>query len=111
MVGLPTMAKAAISNPGRDLSKVTNKLAAKRMMIRPIIPPTKMTRNFPPSIPPICGRFVFGSVMAKATAARVESNAKAMSANSTLRTVPQNPDFFFSFASRVNLWYRKKRNL
>ncbi|MMZ63136.1 hypothetical protein D1872_253730 [compost metagenome] len=52
--------------------------------------------NLPPSMPPIEGSCVLGSVMASATAAKMESIANAISASSTLRTVAQNPDCFFS---------------
>jgi hypothetical protein len=60
---------------------------------------SKDNEEFAPSSPPIWGRFVFGSVTASATAASMESTANTISANSILKTVPQNPDCFFSSAA------------
>lgn len=100
-------------------NKETNIDAAKRIMIKPITPPAKMTRNWPPSKPPMAGSGVPGSVTASATAAKMESTAKAMSASSTFNTVCQNRFLSVSSAlcyvwihtASANGWLRCKTNI
>ena len=58
------------------------------MRMTPIIPPKNITINWPKSIPPKWMP-ILGNVTAIARAANIESIANAISANSTLKTVPQ----------------------
>ena len=57
----------------------------------PINPPITITENCPRLIPPIDVSEICGNVIAIATAAKIESIAKAISVNSTLITVAQKP--------------------
>jgi hypothetical protein len=69
--------------------------------IRPAIPPRTTTANCPPSIPPISPNCESGSPRAIATAAKIESIAKARSANAIFPTVGQNPFPADSFSSSL----------
>ena len=67
--------------------KLTNQVAANLIKTRPAIPPRTTTINCPPSIPPKSSSGESGRPRARATAARIESIAKARSANAIFPTV------------------------
>src|SRR5699024_2750994 len=90
----PTITKAATSKTGRLFNKSTNLLAEKLKRITSIIQPTKTTIKWAQSRHPIEKKPLGGKATAKATAARIETTARAKSAISNFKTVIQNTPSF-----------------
>lgn len=86
-----TIAYAVVSNAGRFSSSCTNQVAANLIRTSPAIPPRTTTINCPPSMPPKSSRGESGRPRARATAASIESIAKARSAKAILPTVGPKP--------------------